>query len=83
MPVLDPDDLRAYARRDWTAPERLSRAARAEQPVERKVELAIALYEAARRTTPTPIWEAARREDFEHHRRLKRLLHRARHVGAR
>jgi len=43
---LSPEDLRRYARRDWGAPERLARRARAAQSVEQKVALAIALYEA-------------------------------------
>ena len=83
MPRLDPDDLRRYAQRDWGAPERLARLSRARLPVEEKVRIAIALYEAAKATTPGWPDEATRRADFEAHLRLKALLDRAAHVGAR
>ncbi len=83
MPRLDPSDLRAYAARDWGAPERLARAERARRPRAEKIALGIELYESARRTCPAWPTEADRRADLEAHRRLKRLLDRARHVGAR
>lgn len=83
VPRLDPDDLRRYAARDWSAPERLARRARAAQSVEERVQLAIALYEAARKTRPGWPDEATRRADLEHHLRLKSLMERAAHVGAR
>ncbi len=82
-PKLDPADLVAYARRDWAAPERLARAARARQPIEQKVRLSIELYEAARATNPGWPDEATRRADFEHHVRLKELMDAASDVGAR
>jgi hypothetical protein len=83
MTRLDPEDLRRYAQRDWSAPERLARRERARQPTARKVELAIALYEAARATNPGWPDEATRRADFEAHVRLKALLDEAADVGAR
>lgn len=80
MPTLDPDELRRYAARDWQAPERLSRAARARAPVAEKVRIAQALYEAARATRPGWPTDADRRADLEHHLRLKALMERAAHV---
>lgn len=52
-------------------------------PIARRVELGIALYEAARATRPGWPDEATRRADFESHLRVKALLKRAAHVGAR
>lgn len=83
MPRLDPDDLRAYANRDWRAPERLARAERARLPLEQKVRLAIELYEAARATRPDWPDEATRRADLESHLQVRALLDRAADVGAR
>ena len=83
MTTLDPDALRAYAARDWDAPARLARQARAALPIARKVEIAIALYEAARATRPGWPDEATRRADLEDHLRVRALLDRASHVGAR
>jgi hypothetical protein len=80
---LDPATLRAYAARDWQAPERLARAGRARQPIADKVAIAIALYEAAKRTNPTWPDEATREADLAAHQRLRALLDRAAHVGAR
>jgi hypothetical protein len=80
---LDPADLRAYARRDWEAPERLARAERAQQPIEAKVAMAIDLYEATKRTRPSWPDEATRREDLATHVRVRNLLDRAARVGAR
>ncbi|MDD9986921.1 MAG: hypothetical protein OXQ31_11665 [Spirochaetaceae bacterium] len=82
-PVLDPEDLRGYAARDWGAAERLARRHRATLPVDRKVRLAIDLYEAARATRPGWPDEATRRDDLAAHRRVRALLDRAAHVGAR
>ncbi len=82
-PVLDPEDLRGYAARDWGACERLVRRHRASLPMDRKVRLAIDLYEAARATRPGWPDEATRREDLAAHRRVRALLDRAAHVGAR
>ena len=83
MPVLDHGELRDYARRDWGAPERLSRKHRAGLPVQRKVRLAIELYEAARATRPELPDDATRGDDLATHRRVRVLLDRAAHVGAR
>jgi hypothetical protein len=83
LPRLDASELRAYAARDWAAPERLARAERAAQSVEQKVRIAIELYEAACATRPDWPDEATRRADFADHLRLKALLDRAAHVGAR
>lgn len=83
MSRLDPNYLRSYAHRDWRAPERLARAHRARQPVERKVQLAIELYEAVRATRPDWPDDAPRRADLESHLRVRALLDKAAHVGAR
>jgi len=80
---LDPADLRAYARRDWSALEARSRRARAALPPAQKVAVAIALYESARATLPGWPTEADRRRDLQDTLRLRRLLDRASHVGAR
>ena len=80
---FDPEDLRSYAGRDWGAPERLARAHRANLPIERKVRLAIDLYEAARATRADWPNEADRRADLAAHRRVRALLDRAAHVGRR
>ena len=82
MPRLDPDDLRAYAARDWNAIDAETRRRRARLPVAKKVELAVALYEAARATRPDGSDDDARREDLAAHLRVKTLLDRASHVGA-
>ena len=82
-PVLDPADLRGYAARDWGAAEQLARRHRATLPVDRKVRLAIDLYEAARATRSGWPDEATRRDDLAAHRRVRALLDRAAHVGAR
>jgi len=83
VPPLDPTDLREYARRDWGAPERLARKHRASLPTERKVQLAIELYETARATRPDWPDDATRRADFEAHLRVRALLDRAAYVGTR
>ena len=80
---FDAEELRSYAGRDWGAPERLARAHRVNQPIERKVRLAIELYEAARTTRPDWPGEAVRRADLATHRRVRALLDRAAHVGRR
>lgn len=82
-PRLDPAELRAYARRDWGAPERLSRRRNANLPVADKVRLAIDLSAAARATRPDWPDDAARRADLETHLRVRALLDHAAHVGAR
>ena len=83
MPLLDPADLRAYAGRDWSAPERLARQDCARLSVAERVAIGIALYEAARTTQPDWPDAAARAADLLHHRRMRSLLDRAAHVGAR
>lgn len=83
VPQLDPDELRAYAARDWSAPERLARRERSQRPVNEKVALAIELYEAARATRPGWPDEATRRADLAHHLRMCELLRRAGDVGPR
>jgi len=83
MTRLDTRGLLEFVSRDWEAPARLSRAARASRSIPEKVALAIALYEAARATKPGWPDEATRRADLEAHLRVKRLLARAAHVGAR
>lgn len=83
MSHLDPDELRAYASRDWGAPERLARGPRAAQPTAQKVALAVDLYEAARSNLPGWPDDATRQADLEAHLRLQALLIRAAHVGTR
>ncbi len=83
LPRLDPDELRRFARRDWGAPARLSRAIRAAMPVEDKVRLAISLYESARALRPDWPDDSTRLADLRAHRRMRELLNRAAHVGAR
>ena len=80
---LDPKELREYASRDWDAPQRLARRARASQPLAQKVRLAVELYEAARATRPCWPDEDTRRADLRSHLRVRALLDKAAHVGAR
>jgi len=80
---LNPEDLRSYAKRDWSAPERLARRARARQPVRTKIRIAVELYEAARRTRPEWPTDQQRKKDLQMHLRLRALLDRAADVGAR
>jgi hypothetical protein len=80
---IDPDELRAFASRDWGAPERLARRARARAPLSEKIRIAVELWGAARQANPGWPDEATRRRDLEHHKLLHRLLHSAPHVGAR
>ena len=82
-PRMNLDDLREYARRDWGAPARLARRQRATLPIEQKVRLAIELYEAARATRADWPDHATRRADLATHLRVRALLDRAAHVGAR
>ena len=83
MHRLDADELRAYAARDWGAPERLARRARAALPTDEKVRIAIELYEATKAMCPDWPDEATRRADLRSHLRVRALLERASHVGAR
>ena len=82
-PRLKATELREYAHRDWDAPARLARRHRTTQPVEHKVRVGIELYEAARATRGDWPDEATRHADLAHHRRVRELLDRAAHVGAR
>jgi hypothetical protein len=81
--ALDPEDLRRYAARDWGAPERMSRVARAAMPTAAKLAIAVALYEAMRSSVPRWPDDDTRRADLAAHVRLRGLLERARHVGVR
>lgn len=83
MRLFDDADLRAYAHRDWGAPARLARRERVRLPVERKVQLAVQLYEAARAARPGWPDEETRRSDLATHQRVRSLLDRAAHVGHR
>ena len=83
MRLLDDTGLRAYARRDWGAPARLARRERVRLPVERKVQLAVQLYEAVRATRPDWPDEETRRSDLANHQRVRALLDRAPDVGSR
>ncbi len=83
MSRLNPEELREYARRDWSAPERLARAHRAQQSIAQKVRIAIELYEAVRQMRPNWPDEATRRADLASHLRVRALLDKAAHVGAR
>ena len=83
MSLLDPQELRNYASRDWQAPERLARRQRARQPVDVKVALAIQLYEAARATRRDWPDESTRQADRSSHERVCALLAKAAHVGSR
>ncbi len=83
MPKLDPTGLRAFVDRDWSIVARATREARAAMPVEEKVRIAIELFEAAQRAVPGWPDDATRRADLAHHLRVRALLDRAAHVGAR
>ena len=83
MRRLDPAELREYARRDWDAPQRLARRARAEQSIAHKIRLAVELYEVARASRPSWPDEDTRRADLQSHVRVRTLLDKAAHVGAR
>jgi hypothetical protein len=76
LPRLDPAELRAWASRDWGVVDSKSLAARVQQPVGAKVAMAIALYEAARRTLPGWPTDADRRVDLQHHLDVKAILDR-------
>lgn len=83
MPKLDPTGLRAFVDRDWSVVAWATREARAALPTQQKVRIAIELYEAARRAVPGWPDDATRRADLAHHLRVRSLLDRAVHVGAR
>ena len=77
------EELRSYAGRDWSAPERLARVHQVNLPIEQKVRRSIDLYEAARNTRAGWPSEAVRSADLATHRRVRALLDRAAHVGGR
>jgi len=77
---LDPEHLRAYARREWSRPQALARRDRANMTVHERVAMAIALYEAARATRPGWPTDQDRLRDLEHHLRMNRLLDQAAHA---
>ena len=81
--MLDHDELRSYASRDWGLPERLARKQRTKLPVAQKISLAIDLYEAVRVTRPEWPSDSIRRADLATHQRVRALLERASHVGRR
>ena len=83
MPRLDAEDLRAWAARDWGAPERLARRHRARMPAAEKARLSIEMYEAALAMIGDRDMAAERWRDLECHRRLRAILDRAAHVCAR
>lgn len=82
-PPLLPKDLREFVGRDWSRLDALDRERRAGLPVAEKSRLAVALYEAAKRTRPG--WPTAedRWEDLQEHIRVNSLLKRGANVGAR
>lgn len=80
---LDPDELRAFASRDWASPERSARQARAALSPAEKSRLAVALYESAKKTRPDWPTDADRKADLDTHLRVHALLDRAAHVGRR
>ena len=82
-PRLKAAELREYARRDWGAAAWLARRKRATLPVSQKLALAIDLYEATRATRPGWPDDATPRADLASHQRVRALLDRAAHVGAR
>jgi len=78
---MDPEHLRAFARRDRSAVEQLKREHWARQFREHGGLAALraghALYEYARRVRPDIPTEQDRADDLAHHIALKRLLDRA------
>lgn len=80
---FDAEDLRRFAGRDWEAPARLARQARACAPIAEKVRIAVELYEAAKAMRPDWPDEASRRRDIEAHIRLHQLMVRAGNVRPR
>ncbi|MEM6955026.1 MAG: hypothetical protein AAF411_21130 [Myxococcota bacterium] len=83
MTRLDTTGLRAWMAREWAATRDADRRARAAQTPKQKVRLAVELYESAKRSNPA--WPTAedRARDLRSHERLRALLTRAAHVGAR
>jgi len=81
--LLDPEHLRAFARRDWARVDHHKRQHWAKlykvKGAQRTIALAHALYEHARSLNPS-IAHAGRDEDFAHHVRLKKLMDAAAHA---
>ena len=79
---MNPEDVRAYARRAWHAAERLKREHWARETAAHgplaTFEASVALWEHMRRLRPDWPSPDERREDLEHHLRLKRDIDRAR-----
>ena len=76
MALLDPAQLRAYVERDWRTVGRLDLIARASQPIEVKMRLAMDLYEAARATVPGWPRDEDRAADLAHHVAVRTTLRR-------
>lgn len=79
--LLDPADLRAFARRQWGLLDDADREARASASPADRWRLANALYASARATNPGWPTDADRLEDLAHHSRMRRLLDKADRVG--
>jgi hypothetical protein len=78
---MNPDDVRAYARRPWHTAETLTRQHWARETARRgpqaTFEASLALWEHMRRLRPEWPSPEDRREDLKHHLRLKRAIDRA------
>lgn len=72
--TFDPARARAMLNRAWNATEARDRVVRGSAPVEAKVRMAIALYEAAKATRPDWPTEADRRADLAHHLEVRAIL---------
>jgi hypothetical protein len=70
-------------RRDWNRFDRADLLARVRQPVDVKVAMAVALYEAAKATLPGWPTDEDRRRDLAHHQAYCGTLRRAFGGGAR
>jgi hypothetical protein len=79
-------DIRAFARRDYALLERFKEEHRArrfrEQGASATLEVAEALFEHARQAAPDFPSERYRKDDLEHHIRLKHLIERTAHAFA-
>lgn len=78
---MNPEDVRAYARRTWHAAERLKREHWAREMAERgplaTFEASLALWEHMRRLRPDWPSPDERRADLAHHVKLKHAIDRA------
>ena len=79
---VDPDDLRAYAHRDWSPYERLTAEDWGRRPITDHVRVSDQLWAEARAVHPDWPSAADRLADYTHHCRLAALLRQARGVGA-